>query len=412
MRARSRWVTNVLLAVGATVVTLAVVELAARVAVRRRGGGREQDERVRYMQPDPRLGWRKRPGAHVTYRRREYTVEVSINSTGLRDPERPLAKPPGVYRILAVGDSMVEGYSVRMERTVSQSLEHSLAPRCAVEVLNGGTAGYSTDQEYLFYLDDGHRYDPDVVVLFVHHNDIMANTWSNYWGTPKPLLRMSGAAPVIANFPVPPPTVRAAVPSAGPLPIRGSAAVTWLKERLLLGAPRAYNRLALLGLWAPVGGDTIEPGDQMRVYKRRWQQPVEEGWTLTAAILTAFAREAAARQTRFLVAYVPGRFEVSDRDWELTQVHFGLAAGLWDRGLVRERLQTIGRSAAFPVLALTPALREADHGLLGEPYFLWDGHWNERGHAAAARALEAWLMAQGWLPPACAGRAARRAPSG
>ena len=405
MTRTARWFTNVLLALLTTATALVVAEVTARVALRRQGGGREQDERSRYVQADPRLGWRKMPGARVTYRRREYTVDVRINAAGLRDRERALGKPPGVHRILAVGDSFVEGYTVPAERTVSRVLEESLITRgCAVEVLNGGTTGYSTDQEYLFYLDDGERYQPDIVVVFFYYNDVMINTWSNYWGTPKPLLWISAAGPVIANFPVPPPNVRAAAPASPPVRIRGSVAAAWLKERLARGAPGAFNRLAAMGLWSPIErGGTIEPGDQMRVYKRHRQQPVEQAWNLTAGILTAFARETAARNARFLVAYVPSRFEVSDRDWELTQIHYGLQPGLWDRGLVRERLEMIAASGSFPVLDLTPALRAAEKRALGSgPYFTFDGHWNERGHAVAARATEDWLVAQGWLP-ACSG---------
>jgi len=50
------------------------------------------------------------------------------------------------------------------------------------------------------------------------------------------------------------------------------------------------------------------------------------------------------------------------------------------------------------VLDLTPALRAATGRFTGEPYLLYDGHWNARGHRAAAGAVQAFLVAQGWLP--------------
>ena len=99
--------------------------------------------------------------------RREYTVEVAINSHGLRDPERGYETPAGTARILALGDSFVEGYSVSLPETATQVLESALGRAgCPAEVINGGTAGYSTDQELLFYETEGHRYKPRVVVLF------------------------------------------------------------------------------------------------------------------------------------------------------------------------------------------------------------------------------------------------------
>ncbi|HEX9709888.1 MAG TPA: SGNH/GDSL hydrolase family protein, partial [Candidatus Thermoplasmatota archaeon] len=129
-----------------------------------------------YSEYDPLLGWRKRPGARLAFRRREYAVDFALNSHGLRDPERGYEAPPGTARILALGDSFVEGYGVPLEQTVTQVLEGSLRARgCSIQVVNGATTGYSTDQEYLFYRTEGVRYAPRVVVLFFHYNDILYN---------------------------------------------------------------------------------------------------------------------------------------------------------------------------------------------------------------------------------------------
>jgi len=165
----------------------------------------------------------------------------------------------------------------------------------------------------------------------------------------------------------------------------------------------AGDALARMGLWKPLGGLTFDPDDQMRVFKRRRQPTVEEAWDLTDAILRAFAREAEADGARFAAVYVPARFEVSDRDWELTRLQFELDEAVWHRGLVRERLRAIGVAAGFPVLDLTAALRAADRGLLGQPYFIHDGHWNAAGHRAAAQAVASYLRDLGWLP-ACPAR--------
>jgi lysophospholipase L1-like esterase len=402
---RRRWWPNVALAAGSTVLMLLGVEVVARVAYYRRPGGKEQAERTAYVDPDPLLGWRKRPGARVTYKRREYTVEVAINSKGLHDVERDYEKTPGTFRILAAGDSMVEGYTVPFEQTVTQVLERELGAggACPVEAINGGTTGYSTDQEYLFYRAEGRRYTPDVVLVFFLYNDLLANTTPKYWGAPKPLLAQRGRELAVTNFPVPSPYPGPPPEPAVRAPIQASAALQWVRERVAQGAPRAYDALARMGLWKPLGGLTFDPDDQMRVFKRRRQPRVEEAWDLADAILRAFAREAEADGARFAAVYVPARFEVSDRDWELTRLQFGLDETVWHRGLVRERLTAIGAAAGFPVLDLTPALRAADRGLLGQPYFIYDGHWNAAGHRAAAQAVASDLSDLGWLP-ACPAR--------
>jgi hypothetical protein len=396
-------VPNLALAAVSLAAVFAGLEVAARVAERGRGGGKEQDEASRYVEHDPRLGWRKKPGAKVRYRRREYEVEVAVNSQGLRDPERP-RDVPGTFRVLALGDSFVEGYTVAVDRTVTQVLERSLkAGGCPVEVLNGGTAAYSTDQEYLFYLAEGVKYSPRVVLLFAYYNDVLWNTASNYFGSPKPLLVASGDGLVLSNDPVPPPYRGRTPPPppAPPAPARlRSAAFEWVKGRLARGAPRAFNRLAGLGLWERLGGD--EPDDQMRVFKRRQQPAIEAAWERTDAILRALAKETRRRGSDFAVVYVPSRMEVSDRDWELTRLAYDMDERAWDRRLVARRFAEIGASAGFPVHDLTADLRAASRGILGEPYFTYDGHWNETGHRVAAASVERFLRGRGWMP-ACAG---------
>src|SRR4029450_920984 len=102
---------------------------------------------------------------------------------------------PGVRRVLVLGDSFAEGFSVEQEDAVSQVLERAPAARgCAVEVLNGGTVGYSTDQEFLFYRLEGSRYAPAVVALFLYYNDVVYNGRESVVSTPKPLFTFTGGA--------------------------------------------------------------------------------------------------------------------------------------------------------------------------------------------------------------------------
>lgn len=391
---------NVALLTASCVFGLLCLEGVARVYYSRLGGGRERNERARYTEHDPFLGWRKTPGARVNYERREYRTEVAVNALGERDAERSLRKPTGTFRILALGDSFVEGYSVALEDGLTRRLERRLsAPSCRIEVLNTGTSGWSTDQEYLYFVRRGIDYQPDVVVIFVYYNDIVQNTWRVYWGAPKPLLGVEDGRVVVLHSPISPPPPRPAPPVAAPSRFEGSAALHWTRERLLYGAPRLYDGVARLGLWAPVGGDA--PDGTFRVYKaRRRIAFIEEAWSLTDAILRELSSEVGRAGARFAIAYVPSQMEVDDRSWELTRLRFGLNE-TWDRGFVAKRVREIADSAGIPVIDLTPDLRDASRGLLNGVYFPIDGHWNERGHATVARALETFFRESGWLP-ACA----------
>jgi len=338
---------RLLLLLGSIVFVTGLLEVAARVARSREGGGREENTIALYTEHDPRLGWRKRPGAHATYRRREYTVGVDINGQGLRDRDRSYQAAPGVFRVLALGDSFVEGYTVPVEQTVSRRLETLVGdPSCPVEVVNGGTSGWSTDQEYLFYKDEGWRYGAGVVVLFFYYNDVLFNDRDNYFGRPKPLLvsetGVTGSTGLkVANEPVPVPRPRDGNSNGtrADQEETGSALVGFIRTRLKHGAPGAHDALARLGFWAPLGGS--EPGEEMRVYKTGPTPRIDGAWAATARILEALAREASQHQARVIVAYVPNRMEVRDRDFDLTRRAYGMADREWDRGLVLRQEVTI-----------------------------------------------------------------------
>ena len=120
---------NLLLLVLGVAIGLAALEGGARFLMARAPVITTGEQSV-YTLPDPVLGWRNRPGATVRYQRRDYRTEVTINALGFRDVERPLAKPPGVTRVLALGDSFLEAYTVEIEESITRRAGGSLRHRC------------------------------------------------------------------------------------------------------------------------------------------------------------------------------------------------------------------------------------------------------------------------------------------
>jgi GDSL-like Lipase/Acylhydrolase family len=385
--------TNVGLSLAVLALTLAAAEAVARILLGRRGGGKEQNEFAQYQVYDPVLGWRDKPNARVVFFRREYEEELRTNGQGLRDRER--SYEGSAFRVLALGDSFVEGYSVPFEATVTQVIEQDLnEPGCPFEVINAGVANYSTDQEYLAYRSEGVRYQPRIVVLFFYYNDVLATISSTQYGRPKPVLDFRSAPAIVANQPVPPPPPPVAAPR--PAPSRGGSVLwSWTQERLQ-HRPRVYKALAAIGLVPPFR--PTYPPREMAVYWRRATPEVDRAWRQVDRILGALASETSAHGSRLLVAYIPSRFEVNDRDLELTRLWYGLDEASWGRAPVLRRLRSIADARAFPVLDLTPALRGVDRSWQG-PYYQYDGHWNVIGHRAAGLAVSQWLRARGWLPP-------------
>ncbi len=116
---------NLLVAASSLALTLAAIEGAARLWARRLGGdaGSVRDPLLRF---DPSLGWSKPPGREAFLQRTEYRTHIRINSHGLRGPEVAYDKPDGVRRVLLLGDSFVEGYTVEEPATVGRLLQDAL----------------------------------------------------------------------------------------------------------------------------------------------------------------------------------------------------------------------------------------------------------------------------------------------
>src|SRR5215470_13905708 len=114
----------------------------------------------RFWEPDAVLGVRLIPGSHGwwTQEDREFVVPVSINDNGQRDIDRQLAKPPGTYRILVLGDSFVEAMHVPLESTFTRQLEQQLnrtQRSQRMEVIAAGVSGYGTASEVLYFEREG-----------------------------------------------------------------------------------------------------------------------------------------------------------------------------------------------------------------------------------------------------------------
>ena len=379
-RART-WAINLGLALASFAVCMGLLELWARhEAARLSSQIRSFGELVRYS---PTLGWDKPPGEETVYLHSEYQVIFRVNSRGLRGPERDYAKPPGVTRVLLLGDSFVEGYTVGEEALVSTVLEARLnAPKGPrYEVINGGTHGYGTDQEYLFFLEEGRRYQPDVVVLFFYSNDLP----DNMSGFEKPFFELEGGGLVLRNSPVPPPAAgkevrRPAYARRRIKPFGGSYALRLLGGRLENASPRLQRFLARFGIvraarreeddFPPLG---YGPGKPMM-------------WNRAFALIDALANAVRATGARFLVFYVPARFEVNDAAWELTLVRWGTDTSGLSPDRVFSDLRAGCSQRGIELVDPRAALRVAEGS--GHPaYFVEDAHWSEVGHRIAAEAL-------------------------
>ena len=102
-----------------------------------------------------------------------YQELYRLNSKGLRDFEYGYEKPPGVFRILGLGDSFTFGQEVPREKTFLKKLEKRLNESGGIkyEVINMGMRGHNTVQELELFQKEGIKYHPDLVLLNFVIND-------------------------------------------------------------------------------------------------------------------------------------------------------------------------------------------------------------------------------------------------
>ena len=97
-----------------------------------------------------------------------------INSIGLRSDEVEIPKPKGTFRILVLGDSVTFGFGVAQDKAFPSRLQAILKKKMRrVEVINAGVSGYTAYNEVEYYLSEGRKLAPDVVIVGFCLNDVV-----------------------------------------------------------------------------------------------------------------------------------------------------------------------------------------------------------------------------------------------
>lgn len=282
-----------------------------------------------FIQHDAVLGWRLRPSFQVDRRNERYRALETTSRLGFRTPDVPFEKPEGTLRIVVLGDSHTEGYTVSDGEQYSQQLAQALSPELPVEVVSLGVAGYSTDQELLCYLRYGRRFDPDLVILQFSPNDVRFNVLDQYWRGAKPRYRRQGDHLMLEGVPVP-----------------DSRQVSLTRHPLLAGSSIAMLLEGTLG--------RIHTIDESK------DVDMEEAWTVTGLLIRDIGRAVA-----------------------MDGVPLVMFNAQSDRADFDERVQEIAASHDIDFIDVSPAFP----GDIVDYRAPEDTHWNQRGHAAVAAFL-------------------------
>lgn len=100
---------------------------------------------------------------------------IRFNRYGHLDDDFPVAKPPGEFRALMIGDSTTMGFGVPKEETIAHYLEDLLRTSDrryqSHQIINTGVHGYNTTQE-LEMLRRSMRFEPDLIIIGFTLNDV------------------------------------------------------------------------------------------------------------------------------------------------------------------------------------------------------------------------------------------------
>ena len=383
-----------------------------------------------WKSPDPDTGWSLQPGAQGRWfnPRYEYDVDVTINSQGLRDVDRPtVEKPSDTFRILLLGDSYVEGLRVPLNQTFGKVLEARLnayAPaKLRYEVVPAGVSGWGTDQQLLWFRKYGAAYQPDLVLLaFFPGNDFQNNAEPlevvNMGRVMKPFFHMENGALATRYFPFDP----AAVPhppkreteaglAAGDLP--DPARAQWLQEHsalarlvtpmLATAAPGLSRTLARRGWIEPGQAAADVPADYIPVAYGVYHQPPAAEWVesfeLTEALVSELHSAATSAGAGFAIVSTTAPEQVYPDRWQQQLAENPAMQGdSWDTEQPNRVLRELADRLAVPYLDLLPVFREQAQAAPTPLHLSHDGHWTPAGERLAGESLADFLTNQGLVP--------------
>lgn len=299
-------------------------------------------------------------------------IEVRINSHGERDLERTVEKPPGVYRVCLIGDSIAYGtgvsiedsYGLRLERALNAAADKSVR----FEVLNF-TQGGNAPAGYLEMLrNQALAFDPDLVLIGFTLNDI------------EPLPGDSGARTGLY------------------------AVLTWVHARM-----RLYSHLYFL----------VFERSRATLYRSGWldksvrysmdlavisgrQAEYQAAWQRAASDLEQIERTSEANGARFAIVVFPYEMQLNEELLALYRDAYGF--DLTDTVLAghpQELLRQFAEKQRFVLVdLLEPFRRQSDRGLFfrelgGQLDFV---HPNAAGHEIAAQVMFDSMRCSSMLP--------------
>jgi hypothetical protein len=319
------------------------------------------------------LGWTIRPNGEVDAYR--------ANGQGARsDREFSVRPPDGKIRIASFGDSFTHGAEVGFPETWQARLEESDP---SWEVLNFGVNAYGLDQSYLRYMNDGRRFDPDIVLVgFMSENinrqvSVFRAFYQPQTGMPFTKPRFDLRLGRLRLLPNPIPEIE------GYRALLDNPEETMRRigkhDHYFLAQSDAHpsNRLASIRLIREVsrrlsGNNRLSPG-----FKRGAYEPSSEAYRVTERVLDRFYQDVSKNGSLPIVLLFPNRADL-------------VRQGSGEPPSYQPLIDHMNRLGYRWIDLLEPLARVDSSTLFTE-----GGHYTPAGHREVAVSISAYLQSRG-----------------
>ncbi len=338
----------------------------------------------------PILGWSQTPNGQYDYEPIAGTkVHVEFNSQGFRDVEHPVEKPPGVKRIVLIGDSFSESAQVNMADTFYRQLENFLnvSGQEKWEIINLGVGDFGTAQQWLALTEIGLKYSPDLVLHQIFPlNDICNNSidlyglcsskndlYRPYFVESGGKLQLTTKQPV-RNF------LRHHLVSYG---VIERAVLSFRKTTEQQDEEIRKLRLKQLGF------PPLEPIFYTFVNDHEQPDAVAKGWKITEMIIEDIFKITQSRNIPYMAIVVSFEARIGEAGWKSFSARQPPPKMI--RDYPEKRLGRLFESLGIPSVMLKDFFEP--HQDLIFPY--WAGHFNPNAHLITAEGIYQKLVDEG-----------------
>ncbi len=307
----------------------------------------------------------------------QFKQVIRTNSHGMRDREHSIAKVPGTFRILILGDSFMEANQVRFEDSFASLLESELKRKLpgTIEVVNASVSGWGTDDELTYLMRYGFQFQPDLVLLgMTLHNDIQDNLVQEFHSYVNGELQEKPRQDI--------PTI--------------DYVILQIKEYL---ASHSHLYQIILRVknssWVQHEGRRLSSHVAALLSKGEPNGEMARGWDMTRLLLRKMKVETEKRGIDLIVFMIPLWVQVSEEQLSLFLAKHQLPLTQIVLDKPQLRLKEIGNQESLQTIDLLEVFRTTEQKDPRKLYLLGDGHWTAAGQYLAAKFVSERLTSRG-----------------